>query len=255
MRYIESRSNKIIVDIRKLISSKKHRREEGLFVCDGQKYLDDALKSKADIKSVFISRDIPDGCFDIPEDIQVYRLSENVMDSLSEAKTPQGVMFTVKLPDTELCESVLSGNNIILENLQDPGNVGAILRSADAFGLSAAILTGSCADPFSPKSLRGASGAVFRLKIYETGLSGLLELAERSPLRIIAAELSGRAQSVREINLKNSSVVIGNEGSGISKELLSICAESVIIPMKSGCQSLNAAAAAAVLMYEMNIDR
>ena len=245
---ITSRKNEKAVHMKKLGSSKEYRRICGEFLCDGGKLLQEAVKWKAGIRWVFTCGDVPEG---LPEGARVFQVTREVIEAVSPLKTPQDVVFSVAMPERhEACG--LSGA-VILENMQDPGNVGTMIRTANAFGIDTVVLVGSCADPWSAKTVRASMGAVFRQRIAELTHEELRGM--RGDVPIIGAALRRDARDLREADLAGCAVAIGNEGGGLTEELLSMCSGSVIIPMRPECESLNAAAAAAVIMWEMSRDR
>jgi TrmH family RNA methyltransferase len=140
-------------------------------------------------------------------------------------------------------------NAIVLESVQDPGNVGTVVRTAAAFDIDAVVLTGGCADLYNPKTVRSTMGAIFRQYVLETDdMTGFLK---ESGLQLYGAALSDRAEDIRNAGVKNAAVAIGSEGRGLSARLLSLCEKTVIIPMTENSESLNAAVAASVVMWEM----
>jgi TrmH family RNA methyltransferase len=140
---------------------------------------------------------------------------------------------------------------LVLEGVQDPGNVGTILRTADAFSINCVVLLEGCADVYAPKTVRSTMGAVFRQFICELPLEELPAFCRNRGLKLYGAALSDRAKDVRTLPLRNAAVCVGSEGRGLSRELLGLCDGEVIIPMRGPAESLNAAVAAAVLMWEM----
>ena len=144
----------------------------------------------------------------------------------------------------------LAGRYVVLDGVQDPGNVGAVLRTADAFGCTGALLLPGCADPYGPKTLRAAMGAVFRLPLYTVGLEDLPRLLADAGLPLYGTALRHDTVDVRQRDLRRCALVIGSEGRGVSAEVLALCRETLRIPMSPHCESLNAAAAAAVLLWE-----
>lgn len=244
---IQSRKNEKVVHFKKLASHSDFRRETGEYLCDGEKLFVEAVKWHADIRDVMVYGALP--C-PAPEGARVYSVTREVIEAASPLRTPQNVVFSVGIPRRH--DEWELGGTVILENMQDPGNLGTILRTANAFGIKNVILTGDCADIYNPKTVRASMGAVFRQRVTEATLSELEGLAAKTP--IYAAALRQDAKDVREVDLFGAAVAVGNEGSGITRELLEICAGSVIIPMRPECESLNAAAAAAVIMWEMSKD-
>ena len=140
----------------------------------------------------------------------------------------------------------------MLETVQDPGNVGTVIRTANAFGMDAVILTGDCADIYNPKTVRATMGAIFRQRVITCTLDGLRALLEKNRLPLYGAALSDRARDIRGVELKNAAAAIGSEGHGLSRALLDMCESELIIPMQPGSESLNAGIAAAVVMWEMS---
>lgn len=139
----------------------------------------------------------------------------------------------------------------MLESVQDPGNVGTVIRTANAFGIDAVILTGNCADLYNPKTVRATMGAIFRQRVLCRGVDELMPLLAGNGLALYGAALSARAADIRRVDVKNAAVAIGSEGSGLSAALLALCRGEVIIPMRPDSESLNAGVAASVVMWEM----
>ncbi len=248
MEYITSRNNRLIKHIRKLTSDREYRRSSGLFFGEGPKLLAEALKAGTAIETVVTARgvDLPglDGLWraEVPADL---------LDSLCDTKTPQGVLFLAKMPDRTPPERLTGDRWLILDGLQDPGNVGTIWRTADGLGADGLVLVNHCADPFSPKTVRATMGACFRLPVYELEAEDLPGLLARSGLPLYAAALRADTRDIKGAQLSRCAVVIGSEGRGVSPELLNISEQTVKIPMRARCESLNAAVAAAVILWEM----
>ncbi len=229
--------------MKKLGQSREYRRETGQFLCDGIKLLREALENGAEVTCVFTSAEL-----ELPEGIPAYFAPQELIDSISPMKSPQQVLFSCRMP--EPAGEIGAGRHIVLENIQDPGNVGAVIRSAGAFFIDSVILVGACADPYNPKTVRATMGAVFRQKIAETDYEGLEEMRCRG-IRLFGAYLGESSRDVRDVDFSGSAVCIGSEGRGLSDRLLAMCDENVIIPMNPKCESLNAAVAASVIMWEM----
>ena len=174
----------------------------------------------------------------------------DVLTSLADTETPQGVVFACDLPDTALPEKLAPGRYLVLDGVQDPGNLGTIWRTADAFGAAGLLLTGSCADPFGPKVVRSTMGACFRLPVWKGERQEVAALLKRSGIPLYATALREDTEDVREVDLSQAAVVIGSEGKGISEELLALCGKTLKIPMIERCESLNAAVAAAIVLWE-----
>ena len=248
MEQITSRANPLMTFTRKLRDSRSFRREQGLYLCDGVKVLRDAVAAGAAIEVFLCTAEhralAPAGarCVEVPPD---------VMKSLSPMQAPQGVLFLVRAPELTPPELLPPGRYLVLDGVQDPGNVGTIFRTADAFGASGVLLTNHCADPWNPKTARASMGASFRLPVYEAAPETLAPLAARSGLKLCATALREDTVSLPEAHLKDCVVLIGSEGRGVSPGLLAQCAETIRIPMQPQCESLNAAVAASIVLWEM----
>ena len=246
MDRITSRKNAFIMQLRALASDAEARREQGAFVCDGLKLLGEAVENGAEILSVLWKEGGALSEIDCP--VQAVAPAE-LFDHASPMKNSPGPLFTVRIPVDPKDGKI--ENAIILENVQDPGNVGTVLRTASAFSIGAVVLTGDCADLYSPKTVRATMGAVFRQRVLRLDRSELPAWLEEHGLPLYGAALSKDAQDLRELDLTHAAVAVGSEGQGLSPELLALCRGEVIIPMDARSESLNAAVAASVLMWEM----
>ncbi|MGE4276849.1 MAG: TrmH family RNA methyltransferase [Lawsonibacter sp.] len=246
---ITSRKNPLMVQIRKLTSSRSFRREQGLFFGDGTKLLEEALRWSAPLTAVVVAEGTP--VPELPGQIRLVEVPGDVMASISPMESPQGVLFLSRLPDAVPPARLEENRYLILDGLQDPGNVGTIWRTADALGADGLILVNGCADPWNPKTVRATMGACFRLPVYEETMENLGGLLERSGLPLYATALREDAADLRQAGLSRCAVAIGSEGRGVSRELLAISGKTLVIPMRERCESLNAAAAAAVVLWEM----
>ena len=246
MDRITSRKNAFIMQLRALASDAEARREQGAFVCDGLKLLGEAVENGAEILSVLWKEGGALSEIDCP--VQAVAPAE-LFDHASPMKNSPGPLFTVRIPVDPKDGKI--ENAIILENVQDPGNVGTVLRTASAFSIGAVVLTGDCADLYSPKTVRATMGAVFRQRVLRLDRSELPAWLEEHGLPLYGAALSKDAQDMRGLDLTHAAVAVGSEGQGLSPELLALCRGEVIIPMDARSESLNAAVAASVLMWEM----
>lgn len=248
METITSRTNPLMTHLRKLASSGSYRREKGEFLCDSPKLLGEALLWGAEIVTVVCSEGVT--VPPLPEGVRCVSVPRDVMSSVSPMKTPQGVLFTCRLPETHLPEKLDGTHYMVLDGVQDPGNVGTIWRTADAFGCDGLLLLPGCADPYSPKTLRSSMGAVFRCKLWQTEGTAMKELLERSGIPLYGAALRQDTLDAREVDYTPSAIAIGSEGRGLCEEVLALCDHTIRIPMSERCESLNAAIAAAVLLWE-----
>lgn len=248
MERITSRTNPLMTHLRKLSSSGAYRREQGEFLCDSPKLLREALLWKAELRTVVLTPDteLPT----LPAHVRVVEVPEDVMASVSPMKTPQGVLFTCRLPESALPTKLEGRCYMVLDGVQDPGNVGTIWRTADAFGCDGLILLSGCADPYSPKTVRASMGAVFRSSVWTAQAREMKAVLERSGIPLYGAALRDDTLDAREVDYSRSALAIGSEGRGLSEEMLLLCDKTIRIPMAERCESLNAAIAATVLLWE-----
>lgn len=246
MEHITSRHNPLMGHIRRLAGSAAYRWETGEFLCDSPKLLQEALLWQAEITAVVTISPLPR----LPEHIRQVQVPEDIMSSISPVKTPQGVLFTCRLPQAPLPRSLTGRRYVLLDGVQDPGNVGTILRTLDAFDADGLLLTGGCADPYGWKAVRSSMGAVFRRPIYFGSPEELAALLHRSDLPLYGAALREDTVDARQADYTRCVLAIGSEGRGLSREVLDLCDQTIRIPMSDRCESLNAAIAAAVLLWE-----
>ena len=245
---ITSRSNPLMAHIRKLASSRYHRYETGEYLGDGVKLLEEAARWKAALTAAVYT---PGTALPaLPPEVRLVEVPEDVMRSVSPMEAPQGALFLARIPSLEAPEKLSEGRYLALEGVQDPGNVGTILRTADAFGADGVFLLPGCADVYNHKTVRSSMGAVFRLPVWSCGLKELAALAETAGVPLLGAALREDTVEVGETDLHRGVVLLGSEGKGLSEAALAACTRTVRIPMAERCESLNVAAAAAVLLWE-----
>ncbi len=245
MLEITSRKNPLIAHIKKLSADGAYRKEHAEFVCEGEKLLREAVSAGVTVKIVLTSGEAPD----LIGDAEIIYTSESIIESLSSLKTARETIFICGLPDTGR-PVPLGGRYVLLDGVQDPGNLGTVVRSANAFGFDGVLTLGACADPYSPKTLRASMGALFHIPVYRVSLEDVKVLiASGEPLW--GTFPAGEADDIRNSAFERGMLAIGSEGRGISEEIKALCTRRVTIPMRPGCESLNAAAAAAVVMWEI----
>ena len=249
MERITSRKNELVAHIRKLSGSRSARRAAGEFVCDGPKLLAEALKWGAAVTTVVAEEgtSLPE----LPSAVRRVEVPADLLRSLSTTETPQGVLLLGGTPDLALPERLTGGRYMVLDGVQDPGNLGTVWRTADAFGADGLVLVHSCADPWSPKTVRATMGACFRLPVWEADLHTLQARLDEGGVPLYATALREDTEDLRAQDLRRCAVVIGSEGRGVSEETLALCGKTLKIPMRTRCESLNAAVAAAVVLWEM----
>ena len=242
---ISSRKNPLLQQVKKLLSSRAERRKTGLFVADGTKLLEEAVKYWPGLQTVILTDGVE---VQVPDHVRVVRVPEDVMASISPMEAPQGALFLGKLP--EQTEFVPKRGMLILDGVQDPGNIGTILRTADAMDVPVVLLEG-CADPWSWKVIRSTMGAAFRTPVVQASWEEVLGKCREAGIPIGVTALSDRAVDIRSADLSEMALVIGSEGRGVRKEVLENADHELIIPMNPHCESLNAAIAAAIVMWEI----
>lgn len=249
METITRRSNPLISHIRRLAGDRRYRRAQELIVCEGPKMLEEALSWGVTLEVVLWDREHPLSG-KVPEEVRQVRVPEDVLQSVAPTRTPQGVLFLCAMPRTALPPALEGRRYLVLDGLQDPGNVGTLWRTADAFGADGLLLLPGCADPWNPKTVRATMGACFRLPVWRGERQAVAGLLKRSAIPLYATALREDTEDVRQVDLSGAAVVIGSEGKGISAELLSLCEKALKIPMEEKCESLNAAMAATIVLWE-----
>ncbi len=242
---ITSRKNPLLQQVKKLLSSRKAREEAGLFVSDGTKLLQEAVKYGNSLETVILSDGVE---AQVPEHVRVVRVPGDIMESVSPMAAPQGALFLCRLPKEP--PFAPQRGMLLLDGIQDPGNLGTILRTADALDVPLVLLE-DCADPYSHKVVRSSMGAVFRREVIRATWVQVREACARAGIPIAVTALSDRAEDIRRADLKEMAAVIGSEGQGVRREILEEADRELIIPMNPHCESLNAAVAATIVMWQM----
>ena len=254
------------------LADKKGRNENTSFIAEGEKLTLEALELGLPLTHIFIKEsrvqrilDLLDPYFDDERyvDCNVITLSDGAFEKISTEKAPQGVISVIKYLDFFRNLDIIYKEEFFISDderalalfsVRDPGNLGAVIRSAVAFGVNHIVLSADSADIYNPKTVRAAMGTMFKVKItIVSDFASFVSATKEVGRRIFAAELNDRAVSVKDVSVqKNDIFIIGNEGHGISKEISEICTGSVYIPISSNAESLNASVAAAVFMWEQN---
>ena len=242
---ITSRKNPLLQQVRKLLSSRKARVEAGLFAADGTKLLEEAVKYYPGLDTVILSEGVQ---VQIPAGVRCVRVPADVMQSISPMETPQGALFLCRLPEKQ--EFIPKAGMLILDGIQDPGNLGTILRTADALQVPVVLLEG-CADPYGHKVVRASMGAVFRTSVVSSTWEEVREKCQAAGIPVAVTALNEQSRDIRKANVASMAVVIGSEGQGVRREILEQAQDALIIPMDSRCESLNAAVAATIVMWQM----
>lgn len=254
---ITSKDNKLIKNICKLMSSAKARKEQECFVAEGVRLCMDAVLSKAKILYFLYT---PQASQKNPEPIKKisdvseksYMISEDVYEKITDTKTPQGFLCVIKMDKDGRTDIIEAGKKYLgLEKIQDPSNMGTVLRTAEALGIDGVIMSSDCCDIYSPKVIRGSMGAVFRLPfmISDDITKTIIECRKKDI--VCYASTPKNAENIKNTDFSKGGIIfIGNEGNGLSEQVLSSCDKKIMISMKGRAESLNASAAAAILLYE-----
>ncbi len=251
---ITSTSNVQIKQIIALLKKGKERKEQNAFVIEGRKMFEEICQEKSRVvKAYFSDSYVKAGYADEAMKTVPYEVvADSVFDAMAETVTPQGVLAIVKMPEYSLEEMIdKAGTLVLLENLRDPGNLGTIIRTAEAAGVSGVILSKESVDIYNPKVIRSTMGAVYRVPfLYVEDFQTLLKELRAKDVRLLAAHLQGKKTFDKADYNGKVGILIGNEANGLTEEASELANEKVLIPMAGSVESLNAAVAAALLMYE-----
>ena len=240
------------------LKEKKFRDKEALFIAEGEHVVEEAVKRGAAIEFIVCS----EVCFDVASRHgaalersleNIYYLSDRDFEKISDTENPKGIIAVVYKPKHGI--SVLTEGKepffVVCDGIQDPGNLGTIIRSAAAAGCTAVAVSDNSVDPFNPKAVRSSGGCIFSIPVVaEVKVDDVLKLSKEKGIKVLASASSAK-KSIYEADLKPPvAVIIGNEGAGISQEIQSLCDETVSIPMKRDVESINAAVSASVILFE-----
>ena len=256
MQVITSKDNEIIKDIKKL-KEKKYRDLNNKYIIEGIKLVKEAISENAKIDKIVICEScLKDGSIEqnLMYEIAKYNcisVSEKVFSSLTDVNSPQGILAVIE-KNNKKDEEISFKEDIILvlDGIQDPGNLGTILRTADSVNLKQIVLSEKTADAYNPKVVRSTMGAIFRLNIYESkNIIETVKTIKKNRFKVMATSLETE-NSIYTVDYKKKAIVIGNEANGVSKEILDLADEKIKIPMLGKTESLNAAVATGVILYE-----
>jgi len=246
MELIQSAKNPRVVAWRSL-KDRKGRLEQSAFLVEGSRMVREALESSFTVKTILLREDYPLSD-KLPEGCPVFRLSEHVFQSVCDTRTPQGIAAVLSLQSRPA-----DGNRLLaLDGVQDPGNVGTMIRTADAAGFTGVLFSPDCADLFSPKVLRSTMGSIFRMGFsFPDSLPDALEELKKKGFSVLSSQLDGEPFFERTQVADSFVLIIGNEGNGISDPVKQAATHRLRLPMAGGAESLNAAVAAGIMMYDL----
>lgn len=255
MQIITSKDNEIVKNIRKL-KEKKYRDQTNQYIVEGIKMIKEAISEEAVIKLIVVCEENANsGAIDkkLLYEIAKYEciyVSKKVFDLISEVKTPQGILAVIEKDNSEDKIDYKQDVIVVLDGIQDPGNLGTILRTIDSVGLNQVIVSKETADAYNPKVVRSTMGAIFRVNIIESdNLLDTLKNIKKHKYKIMATSLETE-NSIYDVDYNKKVLVIGNEANGVSQEILDYADEKIKIPMLGKTESLNASVATAVILYE-----
>ncbi len=232
----------------KALSSRKERRKFKEYTVEGIKSVNEAIKSGKEIISLVISESFDETLINTGFE-KIYRVPDFVFEKICDTETPQGILAVLKQDENEISELEHGGLYLYCDGISDPGNMGTLIRTAEAAGFLGVLCSKNCVELYNPKTVRASMGSFFRMRVYEADYSKLLEFKNRGA-KLFGGALCENTRDYRAVDYDNTSVIIvGNEANGISDEVLSICTP-VKIPIYGEAESLNAAVAAGILMYE-----
>lgn len=259
MNYIQSSQNSIIKDIKSL-HLKKNRDAHGLYFVEGIRFVSEAIDNGQSIAKIIISEKLEglNGGSELIEKVKgacsdISLVPEKLFREVSDTQTPQGILAVIKKNKYSFDKVITEGSSVvILDCLQDPGNAGTIIRTADAAGISAVLMSKGCVDLYSPKVLRSTMGSVFHIPIFEgLNITETIRVLKQNDYKVIASHLSGKNNYFQEDLTGRSAIIVGNEANGISDETAYMADSLVKIPMPGKAESLNASVAASIMIYEI----
>jgi len=233
-------NNQKIKDLKRL-SLKKYRDKENLFLIEGDHLVKEAYKNGY-LKELLIKEDL-----NYELDVQTNYISESVLNYLTSLPSPTGIIGVCEKKENVLKE----GKILILDGVQDPGNLGTIIRSSVAFNIDSIVINDKCADPYSDKVIRSSQGMIFRANIIKDDLENII-LKLKNSHKIFGTKVTG-GKSLKSIaKFKKFAIIVGNEGAGVSENLLNLCDENIYIEMNNACESLNVGVATSIILYELS---
>jgi len=255
MQIITSKDNEIIKNIRKL-KEKKYRDQQNEYIVESVKMIKEAILEEAKVKLIVVCEEnVNSGAIDkkLLYEIAKYEciyVSKKVFDLISDVQTPQGMLAVIEKENSEDKIDYTEDVIVVLDGIQDPGNLGTILRTIDSVGLKQVIVSKETADSYNPKVVRSTMGAIFRVKVIESNnILETLKNMKKHKYKIMATSLE-TSHSIYDVDYNKKVIVIGNEANGVSKEILDYADEKIKIPMLGKTESLNASVATGVILYE-----
>ncbi|OTN90270.1 hypothetical protein A5819_002769 [Enterococcus sp. 7E2_DIV0204] len=256
MKEILSTKNTMIKELKKL-HKKKHREDNQEYMIEGFHLIEEAVKANAQIKWILFNQRGESewsAWLNDQSQEQLIRVSDEVLESISELPTPQGMIAIIMMPTEE--DIQLEGGWLLLDNVQDPGNVGTMIRTADAAGLSGVILGEGSSDIYNTKVLRAMQGSNYHLPVIRKPLVEMINKFKAAKIPVYGTELNPEAIAYQKLTgLDQYALIMGNEGQGVSSEILELTDQTIYIPIRGAAESLNVAIAAGILMYHLELNK
>ena len=248
---ITSRNNDLIKRVKSL-NDKKFRNQYNQFIIEGDKMINEAIKEKINIEYIFVEENYEWNNNEIDSN-KIINVSSSVMEAISSLKNSPGVLAVAEKKSNKNIEEIDLKNEdlfLILDNVQDPGNIGTIIRTADSVGLKYIFIKEGSCDIYNPKVLRSTMGSIFRVEcVTFNDNKALIEKLKQNSIKVYATNLKTN-KSIYDVDFKNSAIIVGNESNGVSEELLDLADENIKIPMRGNAESLNVAIATSIILYE-----
>lgn len=250
MEKIQSSKNERVKNWKRLLK-RKGRKEAGQYLIEGFHLIEEAIKAGVSIAEILIREDLSIQLLPDFRNIKVTAISKEVTEEISDTETSQGIYAVVNKRVDELAEDI-NGPFLMADAVQDPGNLGTMIRSADAAGFQGIVLGRGTVDAYNSKTLRSAQGSHFHIDLFEGEVEEWISLFQKKGYTVYGTALDKKAESYREKHHQEPfALVVGNEGSGVSKEVLSLTNSNLYIPIKGKAESLNVAIAASILMFSL----
>lgn len=254
MKRIESPQNSLVKYWKKLATTRKERDRSGEFLIEGFHLVEEAIKNKSEILNIIVREDV-----DIPsnwniDNIYVVEVTAQVANEFAETEHSQGIFAQVKQPTVSKEEQTKWKKLLLVDAVQDPGNIGTMIRTADAAGIDAVILGKGCADPYNPKTVRSTQGSIFHIPVVRGDLSEWIDSLKEKAIPVYGTALENAVLYHQVKKEGKFALIMGNEGSGIDSDILAKTDANVIIPIMGKAESLNVAVATGIVLYYFSTD-
>lgn len=250
MKRIESTQNALVKHWKKLVTTRKEREKTGEFIVEGFHLVEEALKNKDQIVQMIVREGVDLPLLWATDDVMIVEVTETIAKELAETETSQGVFAHCKQVEVDLEAKGNWKKVLLVDAVQDPGNIGTMIRTADAAGIDGVVLGKGCADAYNPKTLRSAQGSHFHIPVIRGELAEWMEDLQARSVKVYGTALQNAIEYTNVEHSESFALIVGNEGSGIHPQLLDKTDQNVIIPIFGRAESLNVAVATGILLYQ-----